>query len=366
MFTNPFPNAFGLDIGDLSIKLVQLRNVSHRGKGASYELVRARSISLPPGLIVNGELQKPEQVRHYIQKLLKGKEGDKPVKSPWVVASLPETRGFIKLITIGKPSEDVIDDDISIEAKKHIPFGEEDSYYLDWEIIPNQKQDDETRVLIAAIPKLIADSYTYLLESIGLGVVALEIEALAIARSMVTAGKEYTGEARALIDIGAARSSLIVYDDDTVQFSTSLPYSGEIVTTALEQKLHVDHVQAEKTKKEYGLEYKEQKKVWTTLMRETKKFADAINKNIKFYYSHFPGANRITHITMCGSGTNLKHLDKVLSLELKVECKAGNVWKNLYSKRDIVIPADEALGYATAIGLALRAADNPFFSKDSI
>lgn len=366
MFTNPFPNAFGLDIGDLSIKLVQLRNVSHRGKGASYELMRARSISLPPGLIVNGELQKPEQVRHYIQKLLKGKEGDKPVKSPWVVASLPETRGFIKLITIAKPSEDVIDDDVAIEAKKHIPFDEDDSYYLDWEIIPDEKHEEETRILISAIPKLVADSYTYLLESLGLGVIALEIEALAIARAMVTAGKEYTGEARALLDIGAARSSLIVYDDDTVQFSTSLPYSGEIVTTALEQRLHVEHKEAEKLKKQYGLEYKERKKIWTTLMRETKSFADSINKNIKFYYSHFPNANRITHITMCGSGTNLKHLDKVLSLDLKVECKPGNVWKNLYSKRDIVIPAHEALGYATAIGLALRAADNPFFRKDSI
>lgn len=366
MFSNPFPHAFGLDIGDLSIKLVQLRNVSHRRKGASYELVCARSISLPPGLIVNGELQKPEQVCHYIQKLLQEKKGDKPIKSPWVVASLPETHSFIKLINIVKPHEDIITDDVIIEAKKHIPFDEQDGYYIDWEIIPDKKQTNETQVLFSVIPKNIADSYTYLLESIGLGVLVLEIEALAITRAMVTANKEYINEARAIIDIGAARSSLIIYDSNTLQFSTSLPYSGEIVTTALEQKLHIDHKEAEIIKKQYGLEYKEQKKVWTTLMYETKLFTEHVKKNIRFYYSHFPKAHRITHITMCGSGSNMKHLDKILSFELKIECKSGHVWKNLYSKKNINIPAQESLGYATAIGLALRAADNPFFRKDSI
>ncbi|MBT3539035.1 type IV pilus assembly protein PilM [Candidatus Parcubacteria bacterium] len=367
MFSNPFPNAFGLDIGDLSIKLVQLRNVSHRFRGASYELMTARSINIPPGLVVNGELEQPEQVRHYIQKLLQGKKGKaKPIKSPWVVAGLPETQGFIKLISIAKNIEEIIDDDIIIESKKHIPFTEEDKYYLDWQILPSSPNEESTHVLISAIPKFISDSYTYLFESLGLGVVSLEIEALSIARSMVTAQKEYKGEARAILDIGSTRSSLIVYDENTVQFSTSLPYSGEVLTTAIEQKLRVSHEEAEGLKRKYGLEYKKQKKVWGTLMEQTKAFADTIRKSIHFYYSHFPDTNQITHITMCGSGSNMKHLEKILSLELKIECRSGKPWKNLQSKKEIKIPYEESIGYATAIGLALRAADNPFFKHDSI
>ena len=101
-------------------------------------------------------------------------------------------------------------------------------------------------------------------------------------------------------------------------------------------------------------------------MEQTKKFADATRKSIHFYYSHFPGSNRITHITMCGSGSNLKHLEDILSLELKIECRPGKPWKNLQSKKEINIPYNESIGYATAIGLALRAADNPFFKHDSI
>jgi len=368
MFNNPFPNAFGLDIGDLSIKLVQLRNVSHRFCCASFDLVNARSISIPPGLIVNGVLQQPKQVQHYIQKLLQGKnKREKPIKSPWVIAGLPETQGFIKLITIPKNIEEIIEDDILIEAKKHIPFSEDEKYYIDWEILPPKNIDSNTtKILITAIPKLIADSYTYLLENLGLGVIALEIEALSITRTMVTATKEYKNEARAILDIGATRSSLIVYDADAVQFSTSLPFSGELLTTAISQKLKLQRNDAEEQKKKYGLGAKKQKKVWSILMQETNKFADQLRKDIHFYYSHFHNSNQITHITMCGSGSNLKHLDKVLSLELKIECRPGKVWKNLHTKKQIRLSDEISLGLASAVGLALRASDNPFFKYDSI
>ena len=101
-------------------------------------------------------------------------------------------------------------------------------------------------------------------------------------------------------------------------------------------------------------------------MEQTRQFADHIRKGILFYYSHFPNTNRITHITMCGSGSNMKHLSDVLSLELKIECRQGQPWKNLASKKEIHVTPEESVGYATAIGLALRAADNPFFKHDSI
>ena len=83
MFTNPFPNAFGLDLGDLSVKLVQLRNRSIWHREPCYDLVNFRSISLPHGLIANGELQKPEEVRKKIQSLLHGRnKKEKPIICP--------------------------------------------------------------------------------------------------------------------------------------------------------------------------------------------------------------------------------------------------------------------------------------------
>lgn len=367
MFINPFPDAFALDIGDLSIKLVQLKNKSFfASRRPAFDIATYRSTTLPGGLIINGEIEKPEHVRKYIQHLLAGnKKGQRPVHSRWVTASLPDTQGFIKLIHIEKKEEDVIEEDIIFAAKRHIPF-DEDEYYVDWQIIPRGNANEEkTDVLIGAVPKRIADMYTYLLESLGLGVIALEIEALATARAMITAEKEYKEQARAILDIGAVRTTLIIFDHDHIQFSRSLPYSGEIVTTAIAQKLHITNKEAEVLKRKDGAQYKKSA-IWPVMSKMTDQLVKEIEKTFDFYYSHFPEANKITHVTMCGGGSATKQLDKLLSLKLKVSSKPGHVWKNLFTKKFQEVVDQESLNYATAIGLALRAADNPLLTKDTI
>lgn len=367
MLLHPFPHAFGVDFGDLSLKVVQLRNLSLRHRRPTYELDTFRSISIPPGLIINGEIQEPEKVRKYLEHLLTGSSrGMKPIRSRWVVGSLPDTQGFLKLITIKKKQEEIIEEDILIVAKKHIPF-DENEYYLDWQIMP-EVNNKETRILLGAAPKRISDMYTYLLESLGLGVIALEIESLATARAMITADKSYQDEARAILDLGAARSTLIIYDKGHIQFTRSLPFSGNVFTTAISQKLKISMEDAEKKKIHDGLMYK-RSKTWPILSHLAEDMADQIEKTIQFYYSHFPNANTVTHITMCGGGALMKNLDTYLSNKLHIDARPGHVWKNLFShghSRSPLPNDPEALHYATSIGLALRAADNPFFVTDII
>jgi type IV pilus assembly protein PilM len=368
MFTTPFPDAFGIDISDLSIKIVQLKNSSFRHHKPNYELITARSIQLPYGIIVDGEIQEPESVRKYILHLLKGiPQKTKPITAPWAIASIPEKQSFIKLITIPKKVEEIIDDDVRIAAKKHIPF-EEATYYMDWQIVSfKESPQPNTTILLAVTTKHIANLYTYLLESVGLGVVALEVESLAMARSMVTAQKLYAGEARAILDIGASKTTFIIYDNESVQFSRVLRYSGGIVSTALEQKLHITHEKAETIKKSMGLEYKKKdKKVWPILLKTTDILLQDIKRSIQFYYSHFPQANKITYITLSGGGSKLKKLPEVLTAKLSIPTGYGNAWKNLSPKKKKKLDPSGGRSYSVAIGLALRAADNPFIEYDMI
>jgi len=366
MFFNPFPNAIGIDIGDLSIKVVQLNNISRRRRGPSYDLVTARSTQLPHGLIINGLLERPETVRKYIAHLLKKSSGkERPIRSPWVIASIPDNLGFIKLIKIDKEPADIIEEDILIVSKKHVPF-QEDDYFLDWQIVPNQSEDEtHTSVLIGSIPKNISNMYTYLLESLGMVVIALELGALSVARAIITANKEYAGEARAILDIGATRSTITVYDHEHIQFSSSISYSGETITTSVAQTMQISYDDAEMKKKTHGLEYTKSKN-WPVLTELTDQLVAQILKTMDFYYSHFKNTNKITKITMCGGGASLKNLDKILSLKLKIPVEQGNVWKNLFSTKSINLDKNKSLRFTKAIGLALRAADNPFFSTDTI
>lgn len=355
---NPFIGAFGLDIGDSSIKLVQLERRTSYFHSAYYLTKEIRGVDLLPGYIADGELQQPEMVRKKILLLL-GKEGkNKPIKSPWVVANLPEPKTFLKLIDIEIAPENLTAEDVEFQAKKHLPIdlGE---VYLDWQIIG--QTDKTTQVLLGAVAKVISDSYTYLLESAGLNIVALEIEALSIARAMITANKTYEGEARMILDLGAVRSHLILYDNNSIQFSTKLNFSGNLINTALVQQLKITWNEAEQLKIKNGLAYDNKNPKYLKVVAGlTDDLMNEIKQNLQFYAEHFSSPNPVTHITLCGGTSALAKLDAEIGKKIKISTTAGNPWKNLFNKQ--MSAADRTMGssLAAAIGLGLRAAQDPF------
>ncbi len=366
LLNNPFSGAFGLNIGDLSIKLVQLTPSAFYER-QYFKIKELRSTSLPPGLIANGEIQQPELVREKLLHLLgKNSEGKKAINSTWVVASLPEPQTFLKLIDIENGDNELTSVDVAYQAKKHLPFELEDTY-LGWQVITPAVDNNKKQALIGAVPKTIADSYTYLLESVGLNPIALETEAVAISRAMITAEKDYTGQARAILDLGKTRSSLIVYDNNSIQFNTTLNFSGEIVTAAIQQGLKIDYDQAEDLKIKNGLKYDSGNPKYLTVVSE---IAENLIKEIKtallFYKEHFNNTNNINHITLCGGMANWENIDNFISRQLKITSHPGHPWKNLNNKKLYNYDENKSMGLATTIGLALRAIQNPLQNNEGI
>lgn len=370
MLSNPFPGAFGLDIADLSVKVVQLQYPQRlfRSKEPRFEAVVARSTQLPPGLITNGEPQEPEKLRRYLQHIIEGTgDGALPIKSPWVVASLPDPHGYTTLVDIPKTAADIIEEDVMYAATQHIP-APLDELYLSWQVMSDLNSDEETTpVLIGTMSRKIADMYTYLLESLGLGVVALESESIATARAIYGRQEAVIGESVAIIDLGAVRSSITVCDHHAPQFTTSLPYSGEMLTRSLAEQLDIPHDQAEQKKREYGLAFKEQQQLWHVFMNQaTEDLAKNIQQSIDYYYSHFKQSNRIKKILLCGGAAQLKHLDQVLAAKLGLDVVTGNPWYNIVPAKNGIDARKLTLEYETCVGLALRAIDNPFTEGDEI
>ena len=65
----------------------------------------------------------------------------------------------------------------------------------------------------------------------------------------------------------------------------------------------------------------------------------------------------MTKILLCGGGANLKGLSELLALELKIPVEIANPWVNILSedqKETSELPFEKSLGYAVALGLALR------------
>jgi len=357
----------GLDISDLSLKMVQL--TQRRGKIKIQALSRR---ALPKGLIEGGEIFNEAELIHEIEKLI-----TKPmygtVSSNEVVACLPETKTFIKLIKIeANPNE--ISDIVEHEIQKHIPYSI-DEVYFDWQII--SKHQNESYVLVGAAPRKITDQYIRLLSNAKLSVQALEIEPVSICRCLLMDESiKYNSKSLknyAIIDIGAKRTSIVIYCQGTIVTSVSLPISGQNTTEKIAKTLEISYEQAEKAKMVCGLDKQKAQGVIADILGDKlKDLSGHIQDAISFFNNNYPEMGAIEEIFICGGGSSIKDLDRAMTETLKIKTTRGNIFLNLdeasekfsdileekhyikNKKKTEVYCQTSIYAYATTIGLALR------------
>jgi len=333
---------FGLDISGRTVRLVALRR-----KGKKIIMTSRNEITLPLGVIENGEIKNINLFSDNIKKLIKNVKGEN-ITTKSVISVLPETKTFIKVITISKQNEPITKKTVEQEAKNHIPLNLEESY-LDWQVINSKKSE----ILIAAVPKQTSDSYYSALEKSGLLPQCLEVEAAAISRSIIS-NEQSKDFGEIIIDFGAARTGLIVHDKNTIQFTVSLPISGDEITNTISKKLKIDPQKAEESKIICGLD---PKKCEGALLKILQKPIDDLAKQIKqaiLYYKTVSPDREIKKIILCGGGANFSGIDLVLKEKLALEVTISNPLEKIIVPKKLALSKQKSLSYATAVGLALR------------
>ena len=85
-------------------------------------------------------------------------------------------------------------------------------------------------------------------------------------------------------------------------------------------------------------------------------FYNQINKHYVLWHTE-KGGNQIKKIILYGEAPNLAELRDKIALNMRTEVLLANVWTNIIESFDEEIPEipfDESLGYAAALGLALK------------
>ena len=321
----------GLDISDLSIKLVQLNKI--RGK---IKVQALGKLTLPPGIIANGVINDRAELIKAIKKIIAA-PGYGKVSSEEAVVCLPESKTFIKRIEVAK-SPNSLADVIGAEIEKHVPMSKSEIYY-DWQV--TAELADKYQVLIGAAPKEIVDQYAQLLDDAKLSVAAMEIEPTAICRCLL---KEEAPEAKpaaaplkpgrtaplnyGIIDIGANHTCLIFYSDNTIVFSVSMPISGEEITAKISRTLNLTPEQAEKAKIICGLDETKANGVIKKILEETiKNLISKIKEALDFYENYYGG--KLNKILLCGGGGNITELGKIIAQEFSIKVETADALTNL-------------------------------------
>lgn len=375
-FTKSSKYPVGLDISDYSLKLIQLNK---KGRDA-IDIQAISRVELPKGVIENGEILSQEKLIESIKTLfIEPKKGK--ITSREVVVCLPETKTYLKLIKIEK-SPNQINQIIESEIEKNIPIPINEIYY-DWQIVESGKQFDS--VLVGACSRKIVNQYIDSLKKAKLSILGLEIEAIAISRSLL---KEESIKTRKpekqnnylIIDIGKKRTSMFVYSKNTILFTQSLPLSGELITSKIAKSLEIEEDQAEKAKIICGLDKTKAKGIIRNILSDTiDNIVEKIDDSLSYFNTHFSDRGPIDQILICGGGSNIKNIANYIEESVSIKSENGDSMTNLNIKsadindffiesykiksdfsndtsdsKSISITQDNKLTYTTAIGLALR------------
>lgn len=371
-FLNLKPEAFGLDISDASLKIVKLKK-----RGRFFDLSSFGEEKIRPGIVKCGEIKDEKTLAKIIKESLKKVKGEK-LKTNYVVADLPEEKAFLQVIQLPKMPLEDLKSAIIYEAENYIPLSIE-KVYLDFQpIAPIVDHLDHHDVLIAALPREVVDPYISTLKLAGLEIKALEIESLALARSLI---KDETANSPVLLmDLGSTRTGFTIFSGHTVRFTCSIPVSSQSFTEIISRTLNISINEAERLKIKHGLGEKieikirddktekrsEKGKIFEALIPALVDLSQQIKKYINYYEEHsshehlLSGRGKVEKVILSGGGVKLKGLSDFLAMQLNMPVEIGNPWLNILSpayqpkKETLIYEKEESLKYTTALGLALR------------
>ena len=337
-------NAFGLDLTGSSFKLIQFGRM-----GQDITVQGYSDVALPKGLVLNDAIVDVKTFTYLLkQSLLKAQFGH--FSGNFVVASLPESKSFVRVIQLPLMSESEISTAVPVEAESFIPLPI-DQVYLDWQILG--RKEDKQEILIIASPKEFVDKYVGVLESAGLTVNALEVESQSCQRALIDPKTKPTC---LIVDLDAFRTSLIMVEEGNLQFTSSIPIAGNTFTESIARLLGVSSQKAEIIKRKVGVaNTAEYPNIRTGLLPVLNNLSAEIKNIIKFHSEH--SASKVSKIFLAGGSARLKNLAQSLQPEFDPEgitVEIGNPWVNLPELKQLPWEGEDSLSFTTAIGLAMR------------
>ncbi len=358
-FFNLEPEFFGVDVNDLSLRMVKLAK-----KRKAFELVSFNEVGIRQGVIKEGVIQDQEGFVQAIQLALSTVKGKK-LNTRHVIVSLPEEKSFAQVIRMPRMEEKELQLAVPFEAENYIPLPIE-KVYLDFQAINSQaavEQKNSQDVLINVLPKNIVDSYVSAFKKAALTPAVLEVESAAIVRALLPA-KSVDGSI-IFIDFSQTKTSFIIYSGNSIRFTCTIPISSGQLTDAIAKNLQIGFQKAEELKIRHGMVTQKGDKnhdIVASMDPILSELANQIKKYISFYQGHisheyFDGERAIEKVVLCGGGANLKELTDFLYKKLRIPVELGNPFCNLALPKPgqrRPISEAKALAFTTAIGLALR------------
>ena len=336
---------FALDVSGSSFKILQL------GKQGSATAIQAYSDTpMPKGLLVNDDITDAKAFGQLLRQALQKPRYGR-IDTRYAAVSLPESKSFVRVIQIPVMSDKEAENAVPFEAENFIPMPI-DQVYLDWQKI--SEKNGRMNILIMASPKDFVDKYLSILDGAGITAAALEVESQSCRRALLDFSSTETS---LIIDLDAFRSSMIMVEDGSLQFTSSIPVAGNTFTEAIAKALSIAPAKAEEIKQQVGISNTaEYPNIRTSVMPVLNNLSSEIKNILNFHTDH--SEKQVSKIILAGGSAKLKNLAEFLQPEFAdypgLQVTLGNPWINFTGLTANPMDIYESLSFVTAIGLAMR------------
>lgn len=340
--------SFGLDIGDESLKFLELINTRN-----GLRVGRHGERVVPAGIIESGKIKNPKKMEEILIQLRK-EVGLKSVR-----VSLPEEQVYLFKLRLEKSGLVNIRESIELSLEEHIPLQASEAIF-DYELLSQDAQSLELQV--ATIPKNVIENYLTIFAHSKIIVQSFELEAQAISRAVVKNGDI---ETYMIIDFGEKRTGIFIISRGVVMFTSTLDFGGAMLSDMIAKNFKITFEEAEAMKRKYGLERNTpNKELFSVLLNSVSILRDEIVKHFLYWHTHKDEEGKdnppIKKIILCGGDSNLIGLADYFSVSMKSQVEMANVWINIVDTKSYIpdINFKQALSFAAALGLAIRDFDN--------
>lgn len=333
---------FGLDISNLSIKVLEARNETNGFEILSFGEVRT------PAPVRSNNPQDLDLIAKALSKLVK----DAKISSKDVYISIPESQVFTRVIQLPAITEKELATAIKFESEQYIPVPL-DEVYLEYEVLyspPPGQSGAKMEVLLVAAERNIVEKMVQIAQMAGLTPLVEETSLLSSLRALRKQIREYA----LLVDIGNTSADIAILQNGQLKQTSSLATAGEALTRSIAQGLSLSVPQAEKYKHTYGLETNQlEGKIAKVMHTPINNIVEHINKNIRFVKTLSSEA-RIDQIVLSGGTALLPNLSYYIVNQLNIEVDLANPLQECLNKNLPGQLISNAPRFCSVIGLALR------------
>jgi type IV pilus assembly protein PilM len=334
----------GIDIGDSSLKMVELKKKNRQIFLSNYAF--SENVS-------EINFMKVDDI-NYLARAVTKVRAEAGITARRVTASLPTFSVFSSIINVNSVDKKGLAAAVNEEAKKVIPLPLEEMT-LDWKTVPDA--DGQTpakggmRVFLTGSPKKLVRKYIDIFKSSKLDLVSLETETFSLVRSLLGDDKATV----MIVEIGANSTDLSIIKESIPVLNRSLAVCAATVTKALAEKLGFSYAQAEQFKLDLSLSLSadSHEELPQLIAKTIEPIVTEMQYMLDFFHSQNSG--KVEKVVLSGGGAMLLNLADYLSGRLNLKVIVGDPWNRVHYPAELK-PVLSEVGprLAVAIGLAMR------------